>query len=156
MWLVSSPHPHPQRLPLCSGNQAGRLRACPTLQGAARLVSVGKSFSPETGLALWVRCGPWSPLEGPDEPGTGLAQCPQLGPLQGWGHCETPVVGTWLMRSRLEMVLAPVSVEGVLDLGSDPASAVPQQRGLAGVSVFWGSVSSTKTFLQFRHHLPQG
>ena len=44
-------------------------------------------------------------------------------------------------------------MEGVPDLGSDPAAAAPQLRTWAGLSVLWGRASLSETFLQFRHHL---
>lgn len=46
-----------------------------------------------------------SPLEGPDEPGVGLAPCPQLRPNQGWHRREAPRVGTRLMWSQGESSL---------------------------------------------------
>ena len=47
---------------------------------------------------------PPNPLEGPDEPGSGLARCPQLEPVQGWDQREAPGVGPGLMRSWLVIV----------------------------------------------------
>ena len=47
---------------------------------------------------------PPNPLEGPDEPGSGLAWCPQLGPVQGWVQHKAPMVGPGLMQSWLVIV----------------------------------------------------
>lgn len=84
---------------------------------------------------------PWGPLEGPDEPGTGLAHCPRPGPNQGYEQREAPVVGMRLTWSRLEMapfVLGPRSqCEGAPGLGSDLASAAPQLKDLAGIPVLF-------------------
>lgn len=76
------------------------------------------NLSPETGSALLGEVCPRSPLEGLDEPGTGLAQCPQPGPDQGWDQRGAPAVSTRLVQSQLEVVLQVLAPQATVERGS--------------------------------------